>query len=169
MRRNDNISDSSSYSNNRLPNQDPNTNTTLPTTTKGQLKNRLPNSNPNNNATSTTYNTTYNPNATHDTTFRFKVLCLNVYSIRPSASKGNERVDRFLTEVDIASDQLPFIVLVQETWLDPSIDPQQQPEPIIPPAFSTITGFREDPEGQPPTGGGGHMPADHRPYPHQII
>lgn len=43
---------------------------------------------------------------------------------------------------------LPYIVFFQETWLNPSVDIQYDPDPAIPAGFATIQSFRPDPQGQ---------------------
>jgi len=84
----------------------------------------------------------------------FQVMDLNVRSLR--VTKGGDqmeasrfsKIDTLLRSYIAKNDQSPFIAFLQETWLDPTIDYQHSPAPLVPESYATLISHREDPSGQ---------------------
>jgi len=58
------------------------------------------------------------------------------------------KLDTLLRQYIAKNDRIPFIVFLQETWLDPSRNYQFSPSPLVPEDYATLISHREDPEGQ---------------------
>ena len=58
------------------------------------------------------------------------------------------KIDTLLTSYIDKNTRFPFIAFFQETWLDPTIDHQYSPTPVIPEGYATLISHREDPLGQ---------------------